>query len=249
MTSSKPTQKNIPSPSDSARSASYARFIPREELNSFSAWNPGDLEGGPAPRTHVQRAADEAPKVDPSVAHAEALRAARQGGYHDGYRDGLVALDGFKQSYAAQTTAQLGTLVQALDTELGALQQDMARSLAIAATHLARAIVRSELVAQPQLIAAVAQEAVDTLLLSAKHITLRVHPDDHGFVSQGAAEVLAARGARLLADASMARGGCVVESDIGVIDASIETRWRRAAASLGCDEVWLGDVPADEGAA
>jgi flagellar assembly protein FliH len=29
-----------------------------------------------------------------------------------------------------------------------------------------------------------------------------------------------------------------VESDIGVIDATLETRWRRAAASLGCDEGW-----------
>jgi flagellar assembly protein FliH len=244
MTSSKPAPKNIPSPTEGARAASYARFIPREELNSFSAWNPGDLEGGPAPRAHVQRAADEAPKPDLAAQHAEALRAARQGGYHDGYRDGLVALDGFKQSYAAQTTAQLGVLVQALDAELGALQQDMARTLAITATHLARAIVRSELVAQPQRVAAVAQEAVDTLLLSAKHITLRVHPDDHAFVSQGAAEVLAARGARLLADASMTRGGCVVESDIGVIDASVETRWRRAAASLGCDEGWDDNAPA-----
>ena len=135
-------------------------------------------------------------------------------------------------------TAQVGTLMQSLGAELDGLQQDMARTLAISATHLARQIVRSELAARPELIAQVAHEAIDTLLLSAKHITLRVHPDDHGFVAQGAAEVLAARGARLLADSALQRGGCLVESDIGVIDASLETRWRRAAASLGCDEGW-----------
>ncbi|MBC8058309.1 MAG: flagellar assembly protein FliH, partial [Rhizobiales bacterium] len=125
------------------------------------------------------------------------------------------------------------------------LQQDMARTLAISATHLARQIVRAELASNPALVANVAQEAIDTLLLSAKHITLRVHPDDHRFVAQGAAEVLAARGARLLADASMSRGGVLVESDIGVIDASLEARWRRAAASLGCDEGWSGESPSD----
>jgi flagellar assembly protein FliH len=43
----------------------------------------------------------------------------------------------------------------------------------------------------------------------------------------------------------MARGGCLVESDIGVIDASIETRWRRTVASLGCDEGW-DDAPATD---
>ena len=237
--------KNSPSPNDPARA--YARFIPREELNDVKAWLPGDLAGGPARQPNVQRAAEEAPKPDVAAQLAAQLLAARQSGYQDGYRDGLVALDGFKQSFAAQTTAQIGTLLQSLGDELGGLQQDMARTLAISATHLARQIVRAELVANPALVASIAQEAIDTLLLSAKHITLRVHPDDHRFVAQGAADVLAARGARLLADASMSRGGVLVESDIGVIDASLEARWRRAAASLGCDESWAGDAPADAG--
>ena len=247
MTSSK--VKNIPLPADGARAAAYARFIPREELNSFSAWNPGALGGGPAPATGTPRAAAEAPKPDPAELLAAQLRAARQSGYQDGYRDGLVALEGFKQSFASQTTAQIGLLVQSLTSEMGGLQQDMARTLAICATHLARQIVRTELSAEPARIAMVAHEALDTLLLSAQHITLRVHPDDHALVAQGAAEVLAARGARLLSDVSMTRGGCLVESDIGVIDASIETRWRRAAASLGNDEPWepLATEPVDPG--
>ncbi|MES2100590.1 MAG: FliH/SctL family protein [Pseudomonadota bacterium] len=254
MTSSDPRDlrdvfraKNIPSPNDAARA--YARFIPREELNDVKAWQPGDLAGGPAPQANVQRAPDEAPKVDVAAELAAQLRAARQAGYQDGYRDGLVALDGFKQGFAAQTTAQIGMLLQSLGAELDGLQQDMARTLAIAATQLARQIVRSELAANPALVAAVAQEAVDTLLLSARHITLRVHPDDHPFVAQGAADVLAARGARLLADAAMSRGGVLVESDIGVIDASLEARWRRAAASLGCDANWDASAPAEPDAA
>lgn len=235
--------KNIPSPNDAARA--YARFIPREELNDVKAWQPGDIAGGPPPRPNVQRAPDEAPRPDVAAQLAAQLRAARQAGYQDGYRDGLVALDGFKQSFAAQTTGQIGALLQSLAAELGALQQDMARTLAISATHLARQIVRSELASNPALVANVAQEAIDTLLLSARHITLRVHPDDHPFVAQGAADVIAARGARLLSDASMSRGGVLVESDIGVIDASLEARWRRAAASLGCDESWAGQTADD----
>ncbi|MES2994192.1 MAG: flagellar assembly protein FliH [Pseudomonadota bacterium] len=235
--------KNIPSPNDNARA--YARFIPREELNDFAAWQPGDIAGGPTPQANIHRATEETPKADVAAQLAAQLRAARQAGYQDGYRDGLVALDGFKQSYAAQTTAQIGALLASVGAQLEALQQDMARTLAVSATHLARQIVRSELATNPALVAAVAQEAIDTLLLSAKHITLRVHPDDHPFVAEGAAEVLAARGGRLLSDATMARGGVLVESDIGVVDATVETRWRRAAASLGCEEGWT-DEPAAE---
>jgi flagellar assembly protein FliH len=242
MTSSDPRRpRDTPSPHETARA--YARFIPREELNGFAAWRPGDLQGGPAPQANVHRAAEDAPKVDLAAAHATQLRAARQSGYQDGYRDGLVALDGFKQSFAAQTTAQLGALLKSLGDGLDGMQQDMARTLAISATQLARQIVRAELASQPALVAQVAQEAVDTLLLSARHITLRVHPDDRAFVAQGAADVLAARGARILADPAMTRGGVLVESDIGVIDASLEARWRRAAASLGCDMPWDAAAP------
>jgi flagellar assembly protein FliH len=237
MTSSKP--KNIPSPNDAARANAYARFIPREELNSFAAWQPGSLSGGPAPQANVQRAADEQPKVDIAAQLAAQLHAARQAGYQDGYRDGLVALDGFKQSFAAQTTAQLGALIKALDGELGELRQDLARTLAISATQLARQIVRTDLEEHPEVVTAVAQEAIDALLLNAKHITVRVHPDDHPLVTLGAAEVIAARGARLLADGTVARGGCLVESDIGVVDATVEARWRRATAALGCDGPWV----------
>ena len=240
--------KNIPSPND-AKAHAYARFIPREELSSFAAWSPGDL-GGTAPPHPLRRASDDVAKngggngaVDVAEQIAAQMRATRQSGYQDGYRDGLAALEGFKQSFASQTTAQVGALLASFGDELAGLQQEMARTLAIAATQLARRIVRSEIGARPELIAQVAQEALDTLLLSAKHITLRVHPDDHALVAQGAAEVLQARGARLLADASMARGGCLVESDIGIIDASIEARWRRAAAALGIDEPWHA-VPA-----
>src|SRR4029079_15914005 len=103
---------------------------------------------------------------------------------------------------------------------------------------LARQIGGSEIASRPELVAVVAQEALDTLLMSARQITVRVHPDDHPLVAQGASEGLAARAGRLLADSSIARGGCLVESDIGVVDASVPERWKRAVASLGCEEAW-----------
>ena len=251
MSSSKP-QRPAPPPGGTAKpAAAYSRFIPREELNSFAAWKPGALSGGEDPQAApVHRAEPPAPPAPPKPSPAEELaahvRAARSAGYQDGYRDGLVALEGFKQSFASQITAQIGALMQSCNQQLDDLQQDMARALAVSATHLARQMVRSELVQRPELVASVAQEAVDTLLLSAHHITLRVHPDDHALrLARRAADVLAARGARLLSDASLTRGGCVVESDIGVIDASLEARWRRAAASLGIAEGWNG-VPATD---
>jgi flagellar assembly protein FliH len=250
MTSSKPTPKggirNVPAPAGSKPSV-YSRFIPREELSDFAAWNPGmlDTKGSTQQALGVQRPAPPAPAGPSPEEELQALlQAGRQQAYQDGYRDGLAALEGFKQTHARQMSLQVGALVQSIGSQLDNLQQDMARALAVSATNLARQIVRTELKARPDLIAMVAAEALDTLLLSARHITLRVHPDDQALVVQGAAEVLTARGARVIADSNVARGGCLVESDIGSIDATMETRWRRTSAALGCDDAWAPSATA-----
>ena len=236
--------KNVPPPAG-GKAAMYSRFIPREELSSFSAWQPGAFESaGAGSGVGAQRPSAE-PARTPEQEQADQLHAARQSGYQDGYRDGLAALENFKRSFATQTTAQLGALMHSYGDQMDALQQQMASALASAATALARQVVRSELKLQPEQVVAVAQEALDTLLLSARHITVRVHPDDHALAAQGAADTLAARGARLVADPEVSRGGCLIESDIGAIDGTIETRWRRAAASLGDETPWQAEGPGE----
>ncbi len=226
--------RQVPPPPGGGKTAhAYTRFIPREELSSFASWTPDSLSEG-----DEAAAASAEPERSAEELQAEALHAARQGGYHDGYRDGLSALESFKQTFAQQATAQMGALVQSYAEQMDALQQAMAGAMADAAVSLARQVVRDELRGHPQQVATVAREAVEALLLSARHVTVRVHPDDQPLVAQGAEEILEARGARLVADAAVTRGGCIVESDIGIVDASIESRWRRAAAALGSQATW-----------
>ena len=199
-----------------------ARFIPREELDGVAAWRPdafGDSASARPAATEAQRGAEQ--------------QATRQAGSQDGYRDGLVALESFKHSFAQQMAAQLAPLVAAFDQAFLDLEHQIAGGVARTATALARQVLRSELTARPELVAQVAAEAVNAVLLSARHIRVFVHPDDQALVEAGAGEALAARSARLLADPSLARGGCRVESDLGAIDARIESRWHQAAAMLG----------------
>lgn len=235
-----PRQVPPPAGTESRTASAYARFIPREELRSFSAWHPDSFgSGAPAP------GAAAAPAPPTPEQQRAALHAARQAGYQDGYRDGLAALEGFKQSFALQTTRQIGQLVAAFDAQFAGLEERMAEALARAATELARQVVRQELASQPELVAAVAREAVAGLLLSARQVDVRVHPDDLPLVSQGASDELERRGARLVPDPGVTRGGCLVESDVGSIDASIENRWQRAAGALG-DTAPLGAADAAE---
>jgi flagellar assembly protein FliH len=227
-----------------ARPASpYARFIPREELGDFASWQPGTF-GGAAPGPAGSPGAPAAAGAEPAAAGADEwqarVAAARQTGYQEGYRDGLVALESFKQSFAQQATAQIGALLEAFDRQFDALDADAARAVARTAVQLARQVLRTELQLRPELVAQVAAEAVNAVMLSARHISVQVHPHDLPLVAEGAAEVLAARGARLQADPDIERGGVLVHSDVGAIDARIASRWAQAAAALGSIEALDG---------
>lgn len=209
----------------------YGRFIPREELQEFASWKPGTFGAG---------AAAAAPAAAAPEQQAQ-QQAARQAGYQEGYRDGLAALENFKRSVLQQNAAQFGALLQQFDEQLDGLEFDMARALTRVAVSIARQVVRDELRAQPDRIARVAQEAVEAVLMSARHIVVQVNPQDQALVEAGAAEVIAARGARLVNDASIERGGCRVLSDVGTIDARIGARWAHAVATVGGDMPWTAD--------
>ena len=220
--------KNIPPPEGSKPASAYQRFIPREELGDFASWKPGAL--GAVPDTPA------APATPPETTPAEwqqRIAAARQAGYQEGYRDGLVALESFKESFAQQATSQIGALLQGFDQQLAAVDAEIAQALARCAVELARQVLRSELSAHPELVAHVAAEAVHAVMLSARQITVLVHPLDLPLVSEGAGEAIAARGARLVASSTIARGGVLVQSDVGSVDARIAGRWAQAAAALG----------------
>lgn len=239
MTSSSSTGKpfrNVPAPTGAKAPGSYARFIPREELGSFAAWEPGAIDGAQVERRAQPRA--EGTGAPTPEQWREQVAQARASGYQDGYRDGLVALESFQQSFAAQATAQVGALVKAFDDQLGALEAQMAQALARSAVLLARQVVRHEIATRPEHLAALAQEAVSAVMLSARQVVVRVHPEDLELVREGAAEVLAERGARVVADASMQRGGCQVDSEAGAVDATLATRWAQTASALGSGIAW-----------
>ncbi|MFT3816235.1 MAG: FliH/SctL family protein [Rubrivivax sp.] len=236
---------NVPSPNPE-RSA-YARFIPREELGAVSNWRPGTIAGKLGGGARPQPPVEPPPPAPPGPTAEEWLAqvdAARTTGYEQGYRDGMAALESFKKSHAEQMERQVGQVLQSLDAEFDGLHAKAADAVTGVALQLARQVLRSELEIAPAHVARVAAEAVEAVLLSARHLTVQLHPQDLPLVAAGAEDVLKARGARLVAHPGIERGGCRVESDAGAIDARIATRWAQAAGALGSEQPWNDDEAA-----
>jgi flagellar assembly protein FliH len=234
--------------------SSRARIIQTSEIERFD-WNasaaparPSAASGGGAkplvdPLTLAQAAAALAPQgtgggasASPltqeqvrleNQAHLAALeREAFAKGYAQGERAGIEA--GGKRAEAmlrrvAQTLTDLASLRETL------IQQTERQMVQLAIT-IARRIVHREVSLDPELIAAMAHVALRKLGTSSP-ATIKLNPEDYTVVAHegerwGGGQVT------VVPDPSVARGGCLVESEFGRIDASIERQLEEMSRAL-----------------
>ncbi|NLC37416.1 MAG: flagellar assembly protein FliH, partial [Alcaligenaceae bacterium] len=64
-------------------------------------------------------------------------------------------------------------------------------------------------------------------------LKLRVNPADLDLVDEYLQQSGSVTHWRLQADMSIDRGGCVAETALGNIDATLQTRWQRVVSTLG----------------
>jgi flagellar assembly protein FliH len=67
---------------------------------------------------------------------------------------------------------------------------------------------------------------------------VRLNPLDADFFESVLREEFPSVALTLLADATVTRGGCLVEAGGSVVDGTVQKRWMRAVASLGLESAW-----------
>jgi flagellar assembly protein FliH len=170
-------------------------------------------------------------------AEADAIRAAaRAEGHADGVEAGLA-------EGRAQLAAALGALERA-HAEVVALREATAeaveRDAVELAVQLAEKIVAGALDADRERVLDVVRGALRRLS-ERRRVTVLVHPDDLELVRSAAdgfaGELGGIEHCEVQAERRLARGGAIVRTDEGQVDASIETQLARArelvAAELG----------------
>jgi flagellar assembly protein FliH len=159
--------------------------------------------------------------------HEEELRERYEAGVARGRSEGSAEL-----AQATELLRSYAELLQAEKRELAARAEQSALELAFV---LARKIVGDELQARPEAVADVARMALQQIL-SCDEIRLRVNPDDLAYVRavQSDLESKLGEGARLemRADPSVERGGCVIDTEQGNLDARISSQLETLRAGL-----------------
>lgn len=221
----------------------YQRFIPREEVQAVQAWTFAPVDEA---TLAAQRAEAEARERAARAATEQQLQEAQARGYTEGFEQGRQtgaqemreALEAPLREQAAEQARRLAAVLAGAEAELESLRARVADELLALACDLARQVVRRELAQPLAPLRAVVAEALELLGEEAQPATLRLHPDDLALLRPALDELLAGRRVQPVADERLSRGGCVLESALGVVDATIERRWARALAALGRSEPW-----------
>ncbi len=147
-------------------------------------------------------------------------------GYAQGERAGLEA--GGKRAEAmlrriAHTIEELGGLRQTLI-------QETEREMVQLALTLARRVVHREITLDPELAAALAHVALERLGTTTP-ATIRLNPEDYTVVAQDGAR-WGGNTVTVVPDPSISRGGCLVETQFGSVDATIERQFDELSRAL-----------------
>lgn len=98
------------------------------------------------------------------------------------------------------------------------------KELRVLAVKIAEKILGRELAQNPDAVIDVVREALRHLS-SGRDLVIRVHPDDLAFIERGKPRLIercrSARSVDLRPDTSVPRGGCAVESELGIVDARL----------------------------
>lgn len=135
---------------------------------------------------------------------------------------------GLREQREEEFNGILGTLATSLE-ELGRLREnvmknsteDMLRMVLV----IAEQIIHCEVKANPEVILKTLQEALQSAISSDEY-HVKIHPDDLAIVVENKPLFLASvnglKNITLEADGNVTRGGCLVESELGQVDATIE---------------------------
>lgn len=185
---------------------------------------------------------DVLPAPAASAAHpdlADLEREAFTKGYAQGERAGAEA-------GASRAEATLRRLAQTLD-DLQGLRRDLIRrterDVVELALAIARKVLQREVTLDRDLLMAMARVALDRLADVAT-ASIRLHPDDHAAVMPGRGSAAGSTpGVQILADPSVRRGGCVVQSEFGSVDIGIATQIDELTHALFGDEGRAAAMP------
>ena len=176
---------------------------------------------------------DAAPAATEDVATecARLREAARAEGYAEGVAAGRAEIEA--------NAVRMRQLAESFSSTLDNLDFRLADMVLELALDVARQVVAGELAARPERLLDVVNLALKQMAETSRESRLLLNPEDAALVRPHLEGVLDKSRLRIVEDARIVRGGCLIETSQGDLDATLPARWRQVVQVLGSNLNWL----------
>lgn len=183
----------------------------------------------------VELAASTGEAVSPAEdAEAELVRL-REAARAEGYAEGMAA----GRLEAEQSCGRMKQLAESFGNTLDNLDFRLADMVLALALDVARQVVAGELTVHPERILDVVNLALKQMAETSREARLLLNPEDAALVRPHLEQVLDKNRLRIVEDVRIVRGGCLIETSQGDLDATLPARWRQVVQVLGSNQNWI----------
>ena len=218
--------------------------IPKEMQTAYQRWEMNSFDPRPAvaPVTDAPEQVTLDPAYTlPTVEELAGIREqARVEGYDEGHAAGYADALAVGRAEAAAELEHVKALALTFGAALAQADENIASDVLELALQLAKGMLRTALEVKPELLIPSVREAIGYLPVLQQPAILMLNPEDTALVREAIGEELDKGGWRVVEDASVARGGCKIDTASNQIDAQAASRWQRLSQSLGKNVEWLG---------
>jgi flagellar assembly protein FliH len=194
--------------------------LPKARQSAYQRWELAPLVPAPA-------GADAVHEHELAGLRAQAEAEGKAAGYAAGL------------SAAAAERARLVALLATLAESAADHEQRLVDEVLDLALVLARQLVGEALAVRREFILPVVSAALRQLPQSTQRVELRLNVADAALVRTLLVSTALGPRCQLVEDATIAPGGCLIETEQCDIDVSVPARWRRLLANLGRSDDWL----------
>jgi len=218
------------------------KIITKENSSGFQSWdlpNVGDNDDNNGQGGLLT--ANELEEIH-QQAYSEGYEEGKLRGIKDGFEQGEE--EGKKQGHQRafdaslkeiqQQTFHLEQLFKAIESPLSLSNEQVEYELMNLAFSIAKIIIQRELQTTPEIVISLVKKSLDLLPSASKNIKIYLNPLDVAMVKEAFSsnEEVHFDDYKILDSSNLKRGGCIIDTNISHIDASLDTRIRELAKNI-----------------
>ena len=157
-------------------------------------------------------------------AYDEAFAQGKKEGFSEGFNEG--SKQGYEENMHVlqKKAAEFVSLMESLSQPFKVLDAEVEKELVKLAVGVATQVIRREIKLDSGQVIAAVREGINVLPLSSQKISLHLHPEDAELVRSALSLDEMSPAWIIVEDPLITRGGCIVDTEVSHIDATVESR-------------------------